>query len=111
MRHPVSTPRRFEHGLKPAVGGWIVGFAIDPSAPDDTQPGAAEDAHGVRVIATPAACVRVNGGGPCAGMAGVVGQGRQGTAQPVIAGPAEGHGLVLARGVGDRSDAGLVRPG
>ena len=86
---------------------WVVGFAIDPGAPDDAQPGAREDANGVRMVAAARAGLRVDDGRPRRGVARVVGQAGQRGAQAVIAGPAEGHGLGLARGVGDGRDAGL----
>jgi hypothetical protein len=74
MRHPVSTFRCFERGLKAAVQGGIVGFAIDPGAPDHAQPSAREDADGVRVVAAACSGVGVDGCGPGVGMTRVVGQ-------------------------------------
>jgi len=47
MRHPVSTPfgsSDFEGGL---MLGGIIGFAVVPSAPEDADPSAGEDADGV----------------------------------------------------------------
>ena len=49
VRLPVSTPR----GLKPAevaVFGGVVGDFVLPAAPENPQPGAAEDADRVRVV-------------------------------------------------------------
>ena len=52
MRHPVSTPIRFEEQLSGAVLGGVVGCAIGPGAPDHAQPSAGEDADGVGMVAT-----------------------------------------------------------
>jgi hypothetical protein len=49
MRRPVSTPRRVEPP-EVAVLGRVVGGAVLPHAPDHPQPGAPEDADGVRVV-------------------------------------------------------------
>ncbi len=46
MRHPVSTLRSLKQHLGPAVASGIVGFALNPCAPDDTQPSTSEDANG-----------------------------------------------------------------
>ena len=61
MRHAVSAPRCFDHGLKRAVQGWVVGFAVGPGAPEDAQPGVVEYADGVEVVAAAASRVGVDG--------------------------------------------------
>jgi hypothetical protein len=107
MRHPVSTPICFEEQLSGAMLSRVVGFAIGPGAPDDAQPGAGEDADGVRVVAAAGLGLGVDMGGPGIGVARVVGHAGESGTQSVVASPAEGDGLGLARLVGDRSDAGL----
>ena len=48
---------------------WIVGFAVDPCAPDHAQPSASEDANGVRMIAATSAGLSIDMGGPLVGVA------------------------------------------
>ena len=50
MRHPVSTRGCLKQPLGGAMLSGVVGFAIDPCAPEHAQPGAREDANGVRMI-------------------------------------------------------------
>jgi methyl-accepting chemotaxis protein len=107
MRHPVSTPRRFEHELSAAMEGRVVGFAVGPGAPVDTQPGAREDAYGMGMVAASRPGLGVHVGGPGVGMTRVVGHAGQCCAQPVVAGPTKRHGFGLARGVGNGRDTGL----
>ena len=70
MRHPVSTPvgsGDFEGGL---MLGGIVGFAVVPSAPEDADPGAGEDADGVGMGAAAGSGALVDLGGPGRGVSG-----------------------------------------
>jgi hypothetical protein len=55
---PKSTPRG-EDALESAVASGVVGPAIMPTAPDDADPGAGEDACGVRVRLTQLTMVAV----------------------------------------------------
>src|SRR5450755_298874 len=89
-----------------AVECRVVGDAVEPAAVDDADPGAGQDADGVRVVlaAGPGGCVDL--GGPGAGGAAVVGEGGHGLAESLVAGPAEVDGAVLAGGLGDRCHAG-----
>jgi hypothetical protein len=41
-----------QEALEGGVLGGVVGGAVLPAAPDDVDPGAGEDAHGVRVVLT-----------------------------------------------------------
>src|SRR4051794_17942393 len=106
MRHPVSTSLLGSlDGAEVEIG--VVGLVIEPGAPDDAQPGAGEDAHGMRVIAATLASSRIDAAGPQVGVARVVGQTSDGAAQSMVAGPAKAHAARLARLVGQRDDAGL----
>ena len=107
MRHPVSTPGCFEEELSGAMLGRVVRFAISPSSPDDAQPSAGEDSHGVRMVATSGFGLGIDAGGPSVGVSGVVGHAGDGGAQAVIASPSEGNGLGLAGLVGHWCDTGL----
>src|SRR5216684_3517615 len=109
VRHPVSTLMwlRGGHALGGPVKGDVVGAAILPAAPQDTNPGAGQDADGMRMItATP------TGGGvdrrrPGRGMARVVGESSERLAQALVARPAKGDLAVLAGFAGDGRDAPL----
>src|SRR3954449_2507000 len=95
----VSTSRRTELLLEPsgvAVSGGVVGDVVLPASVDDADPGAGEDAHRVRVVVAAGAGVGVDLGGPGAVVSAVVGEGRDGLAETLVAGPAEMHGVVLA---------------
>ena len=89
-----------------AVLGGVVGDAVEPAGPYDADPGAGEDADGVGVVLAAGAGVGVDLAGPGAGVAAVVGEGRDGEAEPLVAGPAEVHVAALAGLAGDRGDAG-----
>ena len=54
MRHPGSTPLRGSEREGAAVERRVIGFAIHPGTPDHAQPGASQDADGVRMIAAAA---------------------------------------------------------
>jgi hypothetical protein len=110
MTLPVSTSGRVllsglsgERGCS-AVSGGVVRDAVDPAAPDDADPGAGQDAHGVGVVLASAAGVVVDAGGPRAWVAAVVGEGDDRVAESFVAGPAELHRAVLAGLAGDRGD-------
>src|SRR5215467_6430803 len=112
MTLPVSTSsRRLADGLLceyccGAVQGWVVGGVVLPAAPDDADPGAGEDADGVGVVFAGGTGLVVDAGGPGAGVAAVVGVDGDGPAEPLVAGPAEVHGAVLAGFPGDGGDPG-----
>src|SRR5204862_8038620 len=112
MTLPVSTSGRDLLGSLPgecggsAVPGWVVGGAVDPAAVDDADPGAGQDAGGVRVVFAAGAGVVVDLRGPGAGVAAVVGEGVDGGAEALVAGPAEIHGAVFTGLAGDRGDPG-----
>lgn len=80
MRHPVSTSRfssgrrvglwgRVEERESPSVFVDVVGGAALPAAPEDADPSAGEDAHGVRVIAAKQAGRSFDGDGQALGIA------------------------------------------
>src|SRR5579863_10739726 len=112
MTPPVSTSGRdllgrlFGECGGGSVHGGVVGDAVEPAAPYDADPGAGEDADGVGVVLAAGAGVAVDLGGPGAGVPAVVGEGGDGGAEPLVAGPAEVHVAVLAGLAGDRGDAG-----
>ncbi len=69
-----------------AVAGGVVGDAGVPAAVDHRDPGAGQHAHGVGVVVTAGHGVGVDLRGPCAGVATVVGEGRDGHPKPSVAG-------------------------
>ena len=87
--------------------GDVVGTAVLPATPEHTDPGAGQDPDGVGMITAAGPGARIDGGGPRRGMAGVVGEGGQGLAEALVAGPAEHDGAVFAGGAGDGGDAGF----
>src|SRR2546423_15263707 len=90
MRHPVSTS--FLQCLDGAeVKFGVVGLAVRPCTPDHPQPGASEDANGMRMVAATLTRSCVDVARPEAGMAGGVGPGGGGAGQGEGAGPAEIH--------------------
>src|SRR2546421_10134458 len=58
-----------------AVPGGVVGDAFEPAGPDDADPGAGEDADGVRVVRAAGAGGAGDFRGPGAGVAAVNGGG------------------------------------
>ncbi len=76
-----------------AVG--LVGGVVVPEAPDDAQPGAAEDADRVRVVAAAGDRVGVDLLCPGVVLAAAVGEDAEGVAQRFVAGPAEAGDLFL----------------
>ena len=106
MRHPVSSCERVVGGGG-AVQRRVIAGPIRPSAPEHAYPGPGEDANGVRMVAAAGLGALVDIGGPWGGVAGVVGEAGDRRAQAVIAGPAEDDAAALARGMCDRTGAGL----
>lgn len=60
--------------------GGVVGLLVLPAAPDDVQPSAGEDAHGVGVVVASVAGSLVRVSGPGVGVVGVAGEVDDGTA-------------------------------
>src|SRR6266404_451875 len=84
MSSPVSSRLRFllgEDALECLVAGWVVGDSFLPAVPDDVEPGAGEDADGVRVVVAAGDGLVVELGGPGAGAAGVAGEVGDGVAE------------------------------
>src|SRR5713226_1273353 len=105
MRRPVSTSG-CEEAVEAAVTGGVVGGAVLPDAPDDAQPGAAEDADRVRVVVAAGAGAFVDVVCPRVVLAATVGKDADGAAERLVAGPAEAGDLLLAGLDGDRGLAG-----
>src|SRR5580658_10443767 len=84
----------------------VVGHAVEPASVDDADPGAGQDADGVRVVFAGGAGAVVDVSGPRAGVPAVVGEGGERGAESGVAGPAEADGAVLAGLFGDRGEAG-----
>ena len=89
------------------MASGVVGDAVAPAAPEDTGPGAGEDADGVRVVAAAQAGAAVDVSGPGGLVTGVVREAGESAPQAFVAGITEGHAAVLAGFEGDRSDTGL----
>jgi hypothetical protein len=85
----------------------VVGLAILPAPPDDAQPGPGQDPDGVGMIAAARASAGVDGGRPRRGMSRVIGEGRDGLAETLVARPAEDHGPVLPGRASDGGGSGL----
>ena len=117
MRHPVSTSPHsggsgigllvLEEGECPSVVVDVVGGVVEPAAPEDTEPSASEDADGVGMSAPALSGGTIDGGRPGMGEPGVAGPGGEGATQTLVASEAAGDATVLARGVGNGSDAGF----
>src|SRR6266540_2239950 len=95
MRRPVSTLGG-QDAVEAAVVGGVVGVVVLPGAPDDAQPGAAEDAERVWVVAAAGDRVLVDLLRPGVVFAACVGEDADGAAERLVAGPAEGCDLLLA---------------
>jgi hypothetical protein len=54
----------FEQGLESAMAAGIIGGVGLPAGPDDVDPGAGQDAYGVRMIVSAGAGAAVELGGP-----------------------------------------------
>src|SRR5437867_2429608 len=109
MRHPVSTIARSGSGerLRSAMPRDVVGRAILPAAPEDARPRAGENADRMLMPTATGAGALIDESRPGRGMTGVIGEGREGAAQALVAGPAKDHGLVLAGGMRDGRQAAL----
>src|SRR5688500_4334607 len=92
--------------LRAAVEFGVVGRVVLPAAPEHADPGAGQDTGGVMVVLAGGAGAVVDVGGPRAGEAAGGGEGGQCDAEAFVAGPAEGHAALPARGLGDRGDSG-----
>jgi hypothetical protein len=92
-------------GCRGSVQGGIIGHAVDPAGPYDAYPGAGKDADGMGMVLAGGAGVGVDLGRPGTGVPAVVGEGGHGSAEPLVAGPAEAHGAVLAGLAGDGCDS------
>ena len=108
MSSPVSSRRRkiSVEGLECPVFGRVVGDPVLPAVPDDEEPGAGEDADGVRMVVAAADGTAVEVGGPGVGMAGVAGEVADRVAQLFVGSPAEADGAVLTGLAGGGGDAG-----
>jgi hypothetical protein len=95
MRRPVSTPGG-EETVEAAVAMGVVGGFVLPDAPDDAEPGAAEDAECVRVVFAADDRVGVDLLGPGVVPAAAVGEDADGAAELLVAGPAEAADFLLA---------------
>src|SRR5215203_3235354 len=84
-----------------AVLGWVVGDLVDPAAPDHPDPGPGQNPDSMGVVAAAGEGVSVEFGCPWRGVAGVVGEGADRSAEALVAGPAEADRGVLAGLVGD----------
>lgn len=85
----------------------IVGHAILPCSPEDAQPSASEDAHGMRMLASSSSGVLINFGGPRAWMSGVVCKAGDGGAQAFVVGSSPGDAARFTALISDGRDAGL----
>src|SRR5690606_18719982 len=90
-----------------AVQDRIVLLPVLPSARENTQPGAAEDADCMWMPTSSAARTGVDSRSPCAGVAGVVGKASQCGAQASVAGSSERYPAGLAGLAGDRGEASV----
>src|SRR3954454_4014626 len=95
-----------EQALEGSVAGGVVGGVVLPAVPDHVEPGAGEDAGGVRVVfaAGDGLVVEVRGPGVC--FAGVGGEVADGVAELFVDRPAERDDLVFAGLAGGGGDAG-----
>ena len=105
MRRPVSTLGGGEP-LEAAVESGVVGGAVLPDAPDDAEPGAAEDPDCVGVVVSAGAGALVDVIGPGVVVAAAVGEDADGCAQVFVAGPAEAGDFLFAGLDGDGRLAG-----
>jgi hypothetical protein len=71
------------------VFGWVVGGVVLPAAPDDVEPGAGEDADGVRMIVAAGSGFGVEVGGPGVGVVGIAGEVDDSVAELFVDGPPE----------------------
>src|SRR5206468_10954725 len=98
MRHPVSTIARSGGGerLRGAMSADAVWGAVLPAAPENACPRASEDPDRV-LMATPTRTrALIHEGRPPRGVAGMMGEGRDGTPPALAARPAKHAGAALA---------------
>jgi hypothetical protein len=107
VRRPVSTPRRLK-AAQVAVKGGVIGHAVLPTAPENTQPGPTEGANRVGMVLAARPCPPVDLAGPRP-VPGRVGEGRDRVAQPLVAGPAEADDAALAGLDSNRANPGVRR--
>jgi len=88
--------------LADGFGG--VGKALLPAGPEDAEPGAGEDADGMRMIAAAGARLLVDVRGPVRGVSRMVGNRGMRESQALITRPAEGDATVFSAGARDRED-------
>src|SRR5258705_10442722 len=105
MTLPVSTSGGVELSSV-AVPAGVVGDLVDPAAPDDADPRAGENTHGVGMVVATGAGFGVDLRGPRAGVAAVVRECGDGDAEAFVAGPAEVDGPGVAGLLRDAGDAG-----
>ncbi len=105
MRLPVSTRR--DEGLCGSMFLGIVWNAVAPCAPEDADPSASEDAHGVGMPASSLSGVSIDAGGPWTLVTGVVCKAGDCGAQALVAGPSPSHASGFSALVGDGRDTGL----
>src|SRR6476620_1675190 len=106
MRLPVSTPL----GLEPsqvAVFGRVIGDFVLPAAPENSQPGTAENPDRMRVLEAARTGIEIDASRPGMGMARGVSQAGDGVSQSLVTGPAKAGDLALARLPRHRRHAGV----
>src|SRR5438105_152762 len=83
MRHPVSTltASRGSERLRGVMAGDVVHGTVLPAAPEDTDPRSGEDADGVLMATPTRAGALVDEGRPARSVAGIISEGREGSAQ------------------------------
>jgi hypothetical protein len=109
MSSPVSSRCVIVPGddaLEGLVAGRGAGGVALPAVPDDIQPGAGENAHGVGVVFAADDGVVVELGGPGAGASGVAGEVPDGVAQLLVGRLAVADQLGLASQTSGGGDAG-----
>ena len=97
--------------LRGQGGGFVllggIYCSVGPGTPEDSDPGAGEDAGRMRVIAAAGSGAFVDLGGPGGAVPGVVCEARNGLSEAVVAGPAEDDAAAFGGLVGDRADTGF----
>src|ERR1035438_5654395 len=88
---------RDTQGLEGAVPLWLVGDAVLPAAPEHVDPGAGQDTAGVGMGVPAGSMLVVEAVCPRVGTHRVLGEVEDGVAQLLVAGPAEGDHVQLAR--------------
>ena len=86
-----------EQGLQGSVLGGVVCGVVLPAGPDDVDPRAGQDAHGVGVIVSAGAGAAVEIGGPWIAAARSISEVAHGVTQLFVAGPPKPDRAHLAR--------------